>query len=42
MYLIFGGINLKIACGTDIIEIKRVKNAVNEIGEKFLHKIFSD
>ena len=33
---------MKIACGTDIIEIKRVKNAVNEIGEKFLHKIFSD
>ena len=32
---------LKIACGTDIIEIERIKKAIDELGEKFLNKIFS-
>ena len=32
---------MKIACGTDIIEIERIKKAIDELGEKFLNKIFS-
>lgn len=32
---------MKIACGTDIIEIDRVKKAIDEMQDKFLNKIFS-
>ncbi len=32
---------MKIACGTDIIEIERIKKSIDELGEKFLNKIFS-
>lgn len=28
--------------GTDIIEIERVKNAVNEYGKKFLNRVFTE
>lgn len=31
---------MKIACGTDIIEIARIKQAIEEMGEKFLRKGF--
>ena len=33
---------LKIACGTDIIEIERIKNSIERIGKKFLNTIFTD
>lgn len=29
-------------CGTDIIEIERIKNSIEDIGEKFVHKVFTD
>ena len=32
---------MKIACGTDIIEIERIKKSIDELGEKFLNKIFT-
>lgn len=32
---------MKIACGTDIIEIERVKKAIENIGEKFLETIYT-
>ncbi len=33
---------MKIACGTDIIEIERIKNSIERIGKKFLNTIFTD
>lgn len=31
-----------ISCGTDIIEIERVKNAVEKWGDNFLKRVFTD
>lgn len=33
---------MKIKCGTDIIEISRVKEAIENIGDKFLEKVFTE
>jgi holo-[acyl-carrier protein] synthase len=33
---------LKVACGTDIIEIDRIKNAIERNGDKFLNTIYTD
>lgn len=33
---------MKISCGVDIIEIERVKDSIENIGGKFLKKVFSD
>lgn len=33
---------LKIACGTDIIEIERIKKSIEELEDKFLNRIFSE
>lgn len=33
---------MKIVCGTDIIEIERVKKAIENLGEKFLSTIFTE
>lgn len=33
---------MNIWCGTDIIEIERIKESVDEIGDKFIHKVFTD
>lgn len=33
---------MKIRCGTDIIEIERVKNAIERTGERFLHTVFTE
>lgn len=34
---------MKIACGTDIIEINRVKDSIDsDIGEKFIERIYTD
>ena len=30
-----------IYCGIDIIEIARIKNSIDEIGEAFIHKIYT-
>lgn len=32
---------VKIACGTDIIEIERIKKSMEKLGEKFLNKIYT-
>lgn len=32
---------MKIACGTDIIEIERIKQNIETLGEKFLNKIYT-
>ena len=33
---------MKITCGTDIIEIERVKYSIEKLGEKFLNKVFTE
>ena len=33
---------MKIKCGTDIIEIKRIKESIETIGEKFLQRVFTE
>ena len=32
---------MKVYCGTDIIEIERIKNSIENLGEKFVNKIFT-
>ena len=32
---------MKITCGTDIIEIERVKNSIENIGKKFIEEIYT-
>ena len=32
---------MKIKCGTDIIEIDRIKESIESLGEKFLQKVFT-
>ena len=33
---------MNITCGNDIIEIERVKESIENIGEKFLKRVFTD
>ena len=33
---------MKISCGTDIIEVDRVRTSIETVGEKFLKKVFTD
>lgn len=33
---------MKITCGTDIIEIDRVKESIEELREKFIERVFTD
>lgn len=32
---------MNITCGTDIIEVERIKKAVEKLGEKFLNRIYT-
>ena len=32
---------MKIRCGTDIIEIKRIKDSIDTIGDKFIERVFT-
>ena len=32
---------MKVTCGTDIIEISRIKESIEKIGDKFINKIFT-
>ena len=32
---------MKIACGTNIIEIERVKESIENLGEKFLERVYT-
>lgn len=33
---------MKVTCGTDIIETKRIKNSIEKLGKKFVERIFSE
>ena len=33
---------MKITCGTDIIEIDRIKKSIENIGDKFLNTVFTE
>lgn len=33
---------MNITCGTDIIEVERIKEDIENIGEKFLKRVFTD
>ena len=33
---------MKVTCGTDIIEIERIKKSIEKLGEKFLNRIFTE
>ena len=33
---------MKISCGVDIIEIDRVKESIEQLGNKFLNRVFTD
>ena len=33
---------MKIKCGTDIIEISRIKTSIENLGEKFTNKIYTE
>lgn len=33
---------MKITCGTDIIEISRIKNDIENLGENFLNRIYTE
>ena len=32
---------MKIKCGTDIIEVSRIKESIEKVGDKFLNKIYT-
>ena len=32
---------MKISCGVDIIEIERIKESIEELGEKFLNRVYT-
>lgn len=34
-------VKIKIKCGTDIIEIQRIKESIEEMGKKFLERVFT-
>lgn len=33
---------MKITCGTDIIEIERIKEAIEKLGDKFVQEIYTE
>ena len=33
---------MKISCGVDIIEIDRIKDSIEDIGEKFVRRVFTE
>lgn len=32
---------MKVKCGTDIIEVSRIKNCIEDLGDKFLNKVYT-
>ena len=36
------GERMKVTCGTDIIEIERVKHSIEKLGTKFLNRVFTE
>lgn len=33
---------MKVSCGTDIIEVSRIKKSIEDTGEKFLNRVFTE
>ena len=33
---------MSISCGTDIIEIERIRHSIEKLGEKFLNKVYTN
>lgn len=33
---------MRIKCGTDIVEIERIKESIEKLGDKFLNKIYTE
>lgn len=33
---------MKVTCGTDIIEIDRIRDSIENVGERFIKKVFTD
>lgn len=33
---------MKVTCGTDIIEIERIKDSIEDLGENFIKRVFTD
>ena len=33
---------MKIKCGTDIVEIERIKDSIEKLGDKFLNKVYTE
>lgn len=33
---------MKVTCGTDIIEIERIKNSIEKLDQKFLNRVFTE
>ncbi len=33
---------MKVTCGTDIIEIERIRESIEKLGEKFLDRVFTE
>lgn len=33
---------MKIKCGSDIIEISRIKQSIDDLGEKFLNRVYTE
>ena len=33
---------MKIKCGTDIVEIERIRNSIEKLGDKFINKIYTE
>ena len=33
---------MKVKCGTDIVEIERIKNSIEDKGEKFLNRVYTE
>lgn len=33
---------MKITCGTDIIEVSRIQESIENLGEKFLNKVYTE
>ena len=33
---------MKITCGTDIIEIKRIKESIEQLENKFVERVYTD
>ena len=35
-------LEMKISCGTDIIEIDRIKQSIENLGDAFLNRVFTE